>query len=49
VTGGGVLVTLQFQAVGRGSTAVSLQGLTVRNSQGLPIATGAPQMQVTVQ
>jgi general secretion pathway protein D len=49
VNGGGVLVTLQFQAVGRGSTAINLQGLTVRNSQGLPIATGAPQMQVNVQ
>jgi hypothetical protein len=49
VNGGGVLVTLQFQAIGRGSTVVNLQGVTVRNSQGLPIATGAPQMQINVQ
>jgi general secretion pathway protein D len=49
VNGGGVLVTLQFQAIGRGNTVVNLQGVTVRNSQGLPIATGAPQMQINVQ
>jgi hypothetical protein len=49
VNGGGVLVTLQFQAIGRGSTVVNLQGVTIRNSQGLPIVTGAPQMQINVQ
>lgn len=49
VNGGGVLVTLQFQAVGRGNTVVNLQNLMVRNSQGIPIATGAPQVNVTVQ
>jgi general secretion pathway protein D len=49
VNGGGVLVTLQFQAVGRGNTVVNLQNLQIRNSQGLPIAAGAPQFQVTVQ
>ena len=49
VNGGGVLVTLQFQAVGQGRTVVNLQGLMVRNSQGLPIATGSPQLEVTVQ
>jgi len=49
VNGGGVLVTLQFQAVGRGNTVVNLQNLMVRNSQGLPVATGSPQVNITVQ
>jgi general secretion pathway protein D len=49
VNGGGVLVTLQFQAVGRGNTVVNLQNLTIRNSQGLPIATGSPQAEIRVQ
>jgi hypothetical protein len=49
VNGGGVLVTLQFQAIGRGSTVVNLQNLMVRNSQGLPLAAGSPQLNVAVQ
>ncbi|HLH16760.1 MAG TPA: cohesin domain-containing protein [Bryobacteraceae bacterium] len=49
VNGSGVLVTLNFQAVGKGATAVSVPNLTVRNSKGQPVASGTPQMTVTVQ
>ena len=49
VDGSGELVTLNFQAVGRGSTNVTLQNLTVRNSHGQTVADGSPQMTVNVQ
>lgn len=49
VNGGGVLVTLNFQVVGRGPTTVSAPNLTVRNSQGQPVATGSPRVAVSVQ
>ncbi len=45
----GSLVTLNFQAVGKGSTVVTVPNLTVRNSQGSPVATGSPQLSVTVK
>ncbi len=45
----GTLVTLNFQAVGKGSTVVTVPNLTVRNSQGAPVATGSPQLNVTVR
>jgi general secretion pathway protein D len=50
VTGpAGTLVKLTFQAVAKGTATVSLPNLTVRNSQGAPIATGNPQLTVTVK
>ena len=49
VNGAGVLVTLSFQAVGKGSTAVFIPNLSVRNSQGQPVADGSPRMTVSVQ
>ena len=45
----GTLVTLQFQAVGKGSTVVSIPNMLVSNSQGGPAATGSPQVTVTVK
>lgn len=49
VNGGGVLVTLNFQPVARGMTVVNLPNLMVRNSQGQPVATGNPQLTISVQ
>ena len=48
VSGSGSLVTLVFQAVGRGETIVTAPQLTLRNSQSQPILTAAPQLSVTV-
>jgi general secretion pathway protein D len=42
-TGSGVLLTLVFQTVAKGTATVSLPTLTLRNSQGQPIVTAAPQ------
>jgi general secretion pathway protein D len=39
---GGVLVNLSFQALGRGSTAVMISDVSVRDSQGQPIPVGSP-------
>ena len=49
VNGGGVLITLNFQAIARGMTVVNIPGLMVRNSQGQPVATGNPQVSIRVQ
>jgi general secretion pathway protein D len=49
VSGSGVLVTLNFQAVGKGATPVFIPNLTVRNSQGQQVADGSPRMTVNVQ
>lgn len=49
VNGSGVLVTLTFQAVGKGSTPVFIPNLSVRNSQGQSVADGSPRMTVNVQ
>jgi general secretion pathway protein D len=49
VNGGGVLVILNFQTVSRGVTRVNLPNLIVRNSKGQPVATGNPQLSITVQ
>jgi general secretion pathway protein D len=38
----GVLVKLSFQTLGRGSTTVAIPSISVRDSQGQPIATGNP-------
>jgi hypothetical protein len=50
VTGpAGTLVTLNFQAIGRGTAVVTIPNLSVRNSQGAPVATGSPQVSITVK
>jgi general secretion pathway protein D len=49
VNGSGVLVTLNFQAVGKGSSPVFIPNLSVRNSQGQQVADGSPRMTVSVQ
>ncbi len=49
VNGGGVLVTLNFQAVARGMATVTIPNLMVRNSQGQPVASGSPQFSIRVQ
>lgn len=48
VSGSGVLVTLTFQAVGRGSTAVSVE-VSLRNSQSEAILTASPQLRVNIK
>jgi hypothetical protein len=48
VSGSGSLVTLVFQAVGRGETVVTAPQLTLRNSQSQPILTAAPHLSVSV-
>jgi general secretion pathway protein D len=48
VSGSGSLVTLVFQAVGRGETVVTAPQLTLRNSQSQPILTAAPHFSVSV-
>ena len=49
VNGAGVLVTLSFQAVGKGSSPVLIPNMVVLNSQGQPVASGSPRMMITVQ
>jgi general secretion pathway protein D len=49
VSGSGALLTFTFQAVGRGSTTVSIPQLTLRNSQQQPLVSAAPQLPVTVK
>ena len=48
-SGGGVLVNLNFQAVGRGVTNVVVPAFTVQNSQGQPVLSGSPQLTVNVK
>jgi general secretion pathway protein D len=48
-TGSGVLVTLNFRAVGRGETTVEIPNLTVRNSQGQTVASASPRLAVNVK
>jgi general secretion pathway protein D len=48
-SGNGVLVTLNFQAVGRGSTSITIPNLTVFNSQGQPGLSGSPQLTVNIK
>jgi general secretion pathway protein D len=45
----GSLVTLTFQAVGHGTTQVTVPQLTVRNSQGGVVVSGSPQLTVNVK
>lgn len=48
-SGDGVLVKLNFQAVGRGNTNVTIPNLAVFNSQGQPTLNGSPQLTVNVK
>jgi general secretion pathway protein D len=47
--GAGVLITLNFQTVGKGATTVTIPNLSVRSSQGQVLATGSPQLVVNVK
>jgi general secretion pathway protein D len=49
VNGSGVLVNLNFQAVGKGTGLVFIPNLMVRNSQGQPVVSGSPRATVSVQ
>jgi general secretion pathway protein D len=49
VSGSGVLVNLNFQAVGRGTTNVTIPNLTLGNAQGQPLAVSNPQLTVNVR
>lgn len=49
VSGSGTLLTLTFQAVGRGIAAVSIPGLTLRDSKGQAMVSANPQLTVTVR
>jgi general secretion pathway protein D len=49
VNGSGTLVTLQFQAVGKGTSMVFVPNLIVRNSRGQTVVDGSPRMTVSVQ
>jgi general secretion pathway protein D len=49
VGGSGTLVTLDFQAVARGATVVTVPHLAVRNAQGAIVSTSTPQLTVTVK
>ncbi len=49
VSGSGVLTTLVFQGVAKGSTTVTVPNLTVRNAQGQVIFSGSPQVKINVK
>lgn len=49
VSGSGSIVTLVFQAAGRGDTAVTVPQLTLRNPQSQTIQTASPQLTVSVK
>jgi general secretion pathway protein D len=49
VSGSGVLTTMIFQAVAKGSTTVAIPNLTVRNAQGQVVFSGSPQMTINVK
>jgi general secretion pathway protein D len=49
VSGSGVLTSLIFQAVAKGTTTVSVPNLTVRNAQGQVVFSGSPQMTINVK
>ena len=48
VSGPGGLLTLRFQALGRGATAVT-GNITIRNSRGLLIGSATPQLPVSLK
>ena len=47
--GSGVLATMSFQGVAKGSTTISIANLSVRNAQGQVVASGTPTFTVTVK
>jgi len=49
VSGSGAIVTLNFVAVGKGSSAVTLDSSTLKNSQGQPVNVLLGSLPVTVQ
>ena len=49
VSGSGTLVTLNFQAVARGTTVVMIPNLAVRSAQGAVVSNSTPQLTVTVK
>jgi general secretion pathway protein D len=49
VSGSGVLVTMVFQAVAPGTTAVRVPNLSVRDAQGSTVASGTPSMTISVK
>ena len=49
VSGTGVLMTLNFQVVGRGNTNVTLSNVTIRNSQNQVVGGGNPGLPVRIQ
>ncbi len=49
VSGTGSLVTLTFQAIGKGSTAVEVPNLVIRNTQGQPAATSSLLLPVNIK
>ena len=49
VSGSGVLATLNFQAVAKGTATVAIPNLTVRNSQGQVVFSGSPQLTINVK
>jgi general secretion pathway protein D len=49
VSGSGVLATLIFQSIAKGSTTVTVPNLTVRNAQGQVVFSGSPQMTINVK
>ena len=48
-TGAGGLITIVFQAVGRGTTTVTMPQLVLKNTPGQPIAANAPALTVNVK
>jgi general secretion pathway protein D len=48
-SGGGTLVNLVFQAVGRGVSSVTIPNLTITGAQGQPVLGGSPQVTVNVK
>jgi len=49
VSGSGGLVTITFQAVGRGTTTVTVPQLMLKNTPGQPVATNTPVLTVNVK
>jgi general secretion pathway protein D len=49
VSGSGGLITVVFQAVGKGTTTVALQQLSLQSSGGQPIPANTPSLTVTVK
>jgi general secretion pathway protein D len=49
VNGSGGLITISFQAVGRGTTTVALQQFMLKTTAGQPVATNTPSLTVNVR